>query len=146
MKIADILRKKGSKVITTSDDLTVYEAVHTMVENHIGAVLVVNDKGDMVGIFTERDILRRVAAKGENRRIREIPLSDVMTRDVHVGHPDADTECAFITMTEKRIRHLPVMDEGRLLGLISIGDIVKAGLEDSKFESECLRKYITGTR
>ena len=146
MKISDILRKKGSKIISIRDDLTVYEAIQTMVENYIGAVLVVNDKGDMVGIFTERDVLRRVAAKGDNHRIREIPLSDVMTRDIYAGHPDTDTRCVFVTMTEKRIRHLPVMEEDRLLGLISIGDIVKAGLGDSQFEAECLRKYITRTR
>ena len=146
MTIKEVLRRKGSKAITVFEDQAVQEAVQIMVENYIGAVIVVNRHHLMVGIFTERDILRRIAGKGECDKIAEIKVGNVMTSDVIVGHPDADTECVFKTMTEKRIRHIPVMDESKLLGIISIGDIVKTGLDDSKFEADCLRQYITGTR
>jgi len=107
MTIREVLRRKGSKVITAYENQTVQEALQIMVENYIGAVVVVNIHNRMAGIFTERDILRRIAGKGECDRIAEIKVGDVMTSDVIVGHPNADTECVFKTVTEKRIRHLP---------------------------------------
>jgi len=142
MKIKDILRRKGSEVITGTRDQTLLEAAQTMVSNRVGALVIVDDEGHPVGIITERDVLRRVAECPDC--IRDDKVSDVMSKELIVVVPDDDTDGCLSLMTEKRMRHLPVLEDSNLVGLVSIGDIVKVEHADSKFEIHFMREYIMG--
>jgi len=142
MTIRELLRRKGSNVITTQEDSTVYNAIQMMVKNHVGSVVVLNEEAKPAGIFTERDVLRFIADDCDGAK--EKKLKDVMTTDLIIAAPDDDTEAILKIITEKRLRHLPVVDSNRIVGLISIGDIVKAKLTDSRFEIRYLRDYIMG--
>jgi CBS domain-containing protein len=136
-----LLRVKGRKVHTISPAATVYEAVDRMVRHNVGSLLVV--EGDEIhGIITERDYLREIVLKG--RTSRETPVRDVMTTRVVCVAPADSIEGCMAVMTEKRIRHLPVLEDGRLTGLISIGDVVKRLSMDQKAEIRYLTDYITG--
>jgi len=121
----------------------VYEALELMAEKNIGAVLVL-DADRVVGIFSERDYARRVALRG--RSSRTTPIYEVMTSKVFYVRPDHTIEECMALMTEKRIRHLPVMENDRLIGIISIGDVVKAMISQQQFIIEQLEHYITGGR
>lgn len=123
MNIQSILAIKGTKVVTIRPRQSIREAVASLVANSIGALVVVNDTGRPVGILSERDIIRAAAA---NEAIFSQLVSALMTRGVTSGEPHDDLEAVAHTMTEKRIRHVPVMDQGKLIGIVSIGDIVKA--------------------
>jgi CBS domain-containing protein len=140
-RVADLLRVKGREVHTISPAATVYEAVDRMVRHNVGSLLVV--EGDEIhGIITERDYLREIVLKG--RTSRETPVRDVMTTRVVCVAPADSIEGCMAVMTEKRIRHLPVLEDGRLTGLISIGDVVKRLSMDQKAEIRYLTDYITG--
>jgi len=142
MKLKDLLRSKGSKVITARADEEIQAAINRMIENKVGALVVVNDNGMPVGIFTERDVLRLAAENFSamaNKRVK-----DGMTTDIVVSVPEDDTDSCLAIMTERRIRHLPVIEGGRLVGLVSIGDIVKAEHANAEFEIRHLRDYIMG--
>lgn len=123
MNIASILAKKGGHVFTVSPEQTIRQAVHLLAEHNVGALVVVDGHGAAVGMLSERDIVRRLA---RDEAALSLPVQHVMTRDVIVGVPQDDLESVGATMTSRRIRHLPVMDGGRLVGIVSIGDIVKA--------------------
>ena len=139
--VADLLRAKGREVHTVSPTATVYDAVDRMVRHNVGSLLV-TEGDDIHGIITERDYLREIVLKG--RTSRETPVGEVMTtRIICVGPADTIEGCMAI-MTEKRIRHLPVVEDGRLAGLISIGDVVKRLSMDQKAEIRYLTDYITG--
>ncbi|MCF7811128.1 CBS domain-containing protein [bacterium] len=142
MTIKELLKRKGSKVITAGENITVHEAVKIMVANLVGSVIVVDDHDHPVGIFTERDVLRQVDkdCKTLNTEI----LKNVMTTDLIICTSDEDTDVALEIITEKRLRHLPVMEGERIIGLVSIGDIVKTTLKDTKFEIHHMRDYIMG--
>jgi CBS domain-containing protein len=140
-RVADLLRAKGSTIYTISGDATVYDAIVEMVRHNVGSLLVVQD-GAPRGIITERDYLREVALKGRTSRNTEV--SQIMSRDVIVVDPNRSLEECMAIMTERRIRHLPVADTGRLVGLVSIGDVVKQLSKDQKFEIQYLTDYITG--
>jgi CBS domain-containing protein len=142
MTIQEILRSKGSRVITTVETTTILAAVKAMVASRVGALLVTDGSGKPVGIFTERDVLRQVAEHIVN--VETTLVGQVMNRDVIIGLPDDDVEKVLGIMTEKRVRHIPVMDGGKLVGMISIGDIVKARLSHTDFEAHHLRDYIMG--
>ena len=140
-RVADLIRVKGRDVYTIESGASVYDAVKRMVDHNAGSLLVV-DGGEIRGIITERDYLREIVLKGRTSKATEVRT--IMTADVVcVGPNDTIEECMAV-MTEKRIRHLPVLEEGRLAGLISIGDVVRQLSKDQKAQIRYLTDYITG--
>jgi CBS domain-containing protein len=139
--LRQLLRKKGTSVITTDPGATVYDAIATMVDHNVGAI-VVTDDGALVGIFTERDYLRRIVLRG--RTSKTTAVRDVMTAEVITVTPDTRVETALSVMTEARCRHLPVIADGRLAGLVSIGDCVKHLLRSAEAEIDTLEGYVRG--
>lgn len=142
MTAADVLRHKGTEVITVSPEDSVQEAIQTLVNNGVGSLLVVDELKNIVGILSERDILR-ASAKGLER-LRELTVSDLMTREVIIGLMDDSLDYIMDLITEKRIRHLPIMDRGRLAGILSIGDVVKTKARLAEVDIRYLTDYITG--
>jgi CBS domain-containing protein len=141
MKIRDVLRTKGPAVITIAPDVPVQEAMSVLVRNRIGA-LVVHD-GKLRGIITERDLLRW---GGEDiHRLITSRVRDLMTVEVITASPDAEIEEVMDTMVERRIRHLPIMENGALCGIISIGDVVNTLRQSVEVENRYLHAYIEGT-
>ncbi len=142
MRIKDILREKGGDVVTISGAATLHDAIMRLNKHNIGSLVVAAENGVVLGIITERDILHEVAERCEE--IKDRLVSDVMTRDVIIGVPEDDIGYVMGVMTNNRIRHLPVMDESGLVGIVSIGDVVNASLRTAKFENRMLRDYIHG--
>jgi CBS domain-containing protein len=138
--VRDVLRSKGADVCTVNSGDSVFHALALMAERNIGA-LVIRDGENVVGIFSERDYARQVALKG--RSSRDTLLKDVMTARVVFVRPDQSMEECMALMTDKRIRHLPVIDGGRLAGILSIGDVVKAVISEKEFLISQLENYIT---
>ncbi len=139
--VSQILIEKGLGTWTVGPDVNVFEALRIMAEKDIGAMPVVeNDR--IVGMFSERDYARKIVLLG--RHSQETPVRDIMTTSIYVVHPESTAEECMALMTEKRIRHLPVLKEGNLIGLVSIGDVVKAIIDEQKFNIENLENYITG--
>lgn len=140
MKLArNILDSKGNEVWSVGTDATVLDALGVMAEKRIGALLVMN--GDsLAGVFSERDYARKVILAGKSSR--ETPVKDIMTSEVVVANPDSSVEECMALMTEKRIRHLPVIDNERVAGVLSIGDLVKAIIDEQQFKIEQLENYI----
>ena len=139
--ISAILDRKGRKVFSVSSTVTIAEAVAEMNRLRVGCMLVIDDDR-LVGVFTERDVLRRVVGAGVDPR--HSLVSEVMTPDVITITPDATVEETMVIFTEKRCRHLPVVDHGRLIGTISIGDVTRWMADSHKAEAEHLKNYITG--
>jgi CBS domain-containing protein len=123
MTIATILARKGVKVVTIRPEQTLREALALLAEHSIGALLVTDAGGTLVGILSERDIVRQAV---RDERFFDLAVSAIMTRNVIKGVPQDDVNAVAITMTNKRFRHLPVLDAGKIVGIISLGDIVKA--------------------
>jgi CBS domain-containing protein len=145
MTVGELLRVKGSKVITTRPQTPLSEAIRTLVNAGVGCLVVVDataDEPQMVGILTERDILRENARNFDGLGSRCV--ADIMTEDVIIGLPDDAINDVMALMTEKRIRHLPIMSRAQLVGLISIGDVVKAKVRSSEMEIRHLTDYVTG--
>ncbi|EGD56998.1 CBS domain-containing protein [Gordonia neofelifaecis] len=140
MRISQILGKKGSGVITVRAGSTVRSLLATLDEWNIGAVVVIGDGGTLAGIVSERDIVRRLHSGGAG--VLDGPVSAIMTPVVHVCAPDDPIEGLRDTMTEHRVRHLPVLDAGELVGIISIGDVVKSAIDELETEREHLVHYI----
>jgi CBS domain-containing protein len=140
MKIRDILHGKGTEVATISPEATIHEAMTVLVSRRIGSLVVTDEKRKILGIITERDILRECTARSE--RIKETLVREVMTPDLIIGVPDDEVSYVMGIMTQNRIRHLPVMTDEHLEGLISIGDVVKAQLEETEFENRYLKDFI----
>jgi len=122
--VRELLSKKGNEVVSVLPDLTVFEALEVMAEKNIGAVLVVDEAQQLVGIFSERDYARKMIIKGRDDRTTKV--GEIMTRAVLGVEPSTTIRECMALMTAKRIRHLPVVDQGRLVGVVSIGDVVKA--------------------
>lgn len=139
--VKDILRTKGSAVWSVPPEATVYEALQLMADKNIGAVLVM-DAGQVVGILSERDYARKVVL--HNRSSRDTAVRDIMTERVAYVQPGQTAEECMALMTDKRIRHLPVLDGERLVGVISIGDVVKCMIDERTFTIEQLEHYIVG--
>jgi CBS domain-containing protein len=140
--VAKILADKGGEVIRIGGDETVFEAVKAMVDANVGAILVTGANADRIeGIFTERDYLRRIAVEG--RTSRETLVRDVMTSPVIVVGPETTVEEAMALMTDRRIRHAPVIDGDRLVGMLSIGDLVRVQSQEQSFRLRYLTEYIT---
>lgn len=142
MRIKDILRRKGAEVISIDPEATLEEAIRTLVQHNIGSLIVRKPDGHIAGIITERDILRECARRCD--RLRETRVREVMTVDLLIGLPDDDLEYVMGVMTQNRVRHLPVLDDGGLQGIISIGDVVHAHLSETQFENRMLKDYIRG--
>lgn len=142
--VSDLLRVKGNQVWSIGPDATVYDALTLMAEKDVGALLVLDNVGQLVGILSERDYARKIVLKGKTSR--ETPVRAIMTGKVLWVRPDQTIEEIMALMTNKRIRHLPVLEEGRLVGVISIGDVVKAIISEQEFMIEQLANYITGSR
>jgi CBS domain-containing protein len=138
--LAEILGEKSGDVIRIGGDATVYEAVQAMVEANVGALLV-TDGDEISGIFTERDYLRRIAVEG--RRSRDTSVSEVMTSPVLCVTPKTTVDETMALMTDRRIRHAPVVEDGALIGMISIGDLVKFISKKQSFQIQYLTDYIT---
>jgi len=140
MKLAkDILGSKGSEIWSIDPDSSVFDALGLMADKDVGAVLVMRD-GKLVGIVTERDYARKIALEGKTSH--EATVADVMTRRVLCAPPDRTIEECLALMTDKRARHLPIVDKKHVIGVVSIGDLVKAVIAEQQFEIEKLQQYI----
>jgi CBS domain-containing protein len=147
MRITDILRRKGSEVVTIPADGTVRELLARLADHDIGALVVVDGdpaagSGSVVGIVTERDVVRRLNQDGD--ALLDTEVGAIMTTDVLTSKPDDDIDRIAEMMTQRRVRHLPVMDGGRLAGLVSIGDVVKSRIEQLEHDRGALEHYIAG--
>ena len=140
MKVREILAIKGEHVHTIEPERTILDAVALLVEHGIGALLVRDAAGTVAGIISERDVLR--VSRDRSSALGSLRVADVMTRDLIVCVPDDDVDYAMGIVTKNRVRHLPVMDDGRVAGMISIGDLVKARLDAAEYENRYLREYI----
>ena len=142
MKVKDILKDKGAQVATIGADNTICDAVKTMVEKNIGSLLVLDEKGGITGIITERDILKQC-----NRRLEafsETKVKDVMTKNLIVASPHDDLDYVENIMTQNRLRHLPIISGQKLEGIISICDIANLMRGECKGENRYLKEYISG--
>jgi CBS domain-containing protein len=137
--VNQLLQSKGFAIHTIDADETVYHALELMAEQSIGSLVVLENK-KVVGLISERDYARNIILKG--RTSKETKVKEAMTRQVAVVTPEQSVEECMAIMTDKRVRHLPVMREGELVGLISIGDLVKAIIEEQQFMIEQLVSYI----
>lgn len=135
-----LLANKGTQVWSIRPDASVLDALALMAEKEIGALLVIDDSGP-VGVISERDYARSVALKGKTSR--STPVRGIMTSPVRCVTPDATVEESMALMTERRVRHLPVVDGNQVVGLVSIGDLVKSIISDQKFIIEQLEHYIS---
>ncbi len=143
ISIRQLLEGKGSEVWSTSPDASVYEALQLLAEKNIGALLVLQD-GELVGVVSERDYARKVVLHG--RTSMKTPIKEIMTEEVITVGIGSTVEEAMALMTDKRIRHLPVVEGEKIVGVVSIGDLVKAIMADQEFTIDQLEKYISGTR
>ena len=141
-KVSEILEHKGGMVLSVAADETVFAAISLMAQVNIGAVLVQEDE-TISGIFTERDYLQKIALQSLSSH--ETKVGDVMTSPVISADPDDSIQHCMETMTTCHCRHLPVVEDGKLLGIVSIGDLVKKMLDEKQNEVEKLSQYITGT-
>ncbi|HCE60293.1 MAG TPA: histidine kinase [Janibacter terrae] len=141
MKISDVLRTKGTDVVTVPPDSTVAELLGLLAEHHIGAVVVSSADGVVDGIVSERDVVRRLHDVGT--QILDGPVSAIMTAEVHICGEHDDISDLETQMTERRIRHVPVVRDGRLVAIVSIGDVVKHRIRDLSAERDQLEAYIT---
>jgi CBS domain-containing protein len=141
--VRQVLNTKGFAVETITPETSVYDALQKMSNREVGALVVLED-GEICGLVSERDYARKVVLQG--RSSRDTRVQEIMTRRVITVEPQQTVEACMVLMTDKRIRHLPVVEEGRLIGIVSIGDIVKAVIEAQRLTIEELESYITGRR
>jgi CBS domain-containing protein len=141
VKINDILRGKGKQVVTISPEATVTELLALLAEHNVGALVVSPDGSSVAGIVSERDVVRLMNGTPDAGHVR---VSAIMTEQVHTCTPDDHIDDMMRLMTEERIRHVPVVVDSRLTGIVSIGDVVKSRIGELEFEREQLSHYITG--
>jgi len=139
-KVSSVLKNKGYDVVTVAPHQTVASVVKVLTQNRIGAAPVINEKGQLIGIISERDIIRGMSEHAE--AVLTLPADQLMTREVKTCSPEDQLVDLMEVMTLKRIRHLPVIQNGVLGGIVSIGDVVKQRLEEVQSEAEYLRRYI----
>jgi CBS domain-containing protein len=142
MRISDVLRVKGAQVVTVTPDTTVQRLLAVLAEHRIGAVVVSADGTSVDGIVSERDIVRALALRGT--AVMSEPVTAIYTADVHTVTPQTELEEVARMMTERRIRHAPVTVDGRLRGIVSIGDVVKTRIGELETERAALTDYISG--
>jgi CBS domain-containing protein len=140
--VRDTLRSKGPEVWSMAPDATVYDALKLMADKNIGAVLVM-DANRIVGILSERDYARKVILHGKSSK--DTPIREIMTQRVVYVRPEQTAEECMALMTDKRVRHLPVLEDDQVVGVISIGDVVKSIISEQEFIIEQLERYISGT-
>lgn len=141
--VKQILRDKGSSVLSIEPDATVFDALTLMAEKNVGALLVLEERR-LIGILSERDYARKVILKGKSPL--KTPVREIMTERVMFVRPEQTVEECMALMTEKHVRHLPVLVGDQLVGVVSIGDLVKASLDEKDFMIKQLENYITGGR
>ncbi len=139
MKVKHILRQKGTDIYSTEPEEMVYDAIKKMSDLKIGALLVLKDN-KLLGVLSERDYRDKVILQG--RKSKDTPVKDIMTSQVFCVNSNDDVNLCMKLMTVKKIRHLPVLDDGKLMGVVSIGDVVKAVIDQQKVEIDGLRDYI----
>ena len=142
MTIAAILRHKGHEVATVAPTATLAEVAQQLLTKRIGAVLVLDRADQLLGIVSERDVVRALPEHAE--RTLTLTAAQVMTQGLHVTSPNTPVEAAMAQMTTNRVRHLPVLEDGKLVGLVSIGDVVKAVLNQRGQEVDSLKAYVAG--
>lgn len=142
MKVAEILRERGNQVVTVHADQTLLEAIRILVDRNIGSLLVTDADGQVAGLVTERDILRECNRRGGV--IGEAKVSEVMSRNPPTATPDDDLVLLRATMTENRVRHLPIVQGRQVVGLVSLGDLVKVLHQAAEVENRHLKDYISG--
>lgn len=140
MRIDEVVRRKGHKVVTIRSDATIAELLDLLEQHRIGAVVVSDAEGRVDGIISERDLVPLVREDGAGAR----HVAEVMTRDVFTCEPGEELEHIARTMTERRVRHLPVVQDGRLIAIVSIGDVVKHRLDELQTERDQLEGYVRG--
>lgn len=140
-KVNDILDAKGHKVWTIRPDASVYDAIQLMAEKKVGALMVM-DGNKLVGVISETDYTRKITLKG--RSSPQTLIKAIMSSPVVTVEPWQDIEQCMVIMTDERNRHLPVIDNGKLIGVISIGDVVKSIIDEQRFTIEQMENYITG--
>jgi len=140
MTIAAILAAKGNEVVMVSDTMVIRDVIALLHNRRIGAVLVTDAGGDVVGVLSERDIIHGLAARGAD--LLDQTAREIMTSPVVTCRPTDSVADVMTLITQRRFRHVPVVDEGRLLGIVSIGDLVKRRIEDIEQETEALKSYI----
>ena len=141
MKVMEMLDSKGREVVTTQAEVTIEGIVRLLRARNIGAVVVLEADGGIAGLLSERDVVRALALHGQ--RALSMRVGEVMTRDLQTCGTGDDCRALMSLMTEHRVRHLPVVEDGRLAGIISIGDVVKQRLAEIETEADTLREYIT---
>lgn len=144
MKVGDLSQAKDIPLATIGPDQTVHEAIQKLAALNIGALPVVGIEDRLIGIITERDVLQLCASADAASAALQRKVGDVMTTDLVIGVPDDDITYVMQVMTERRIRHLPILDSGTLVGIVSIGDVVKAQYEQKETEIRFLRDYLSG--
>jgi CBS domain-containing protein len=140
MRIADVLRNKGASVATITPETSVSGLLTELSVHNIGAMVVVSPDG-VIGIVSERDVVRALQTRGAD--LLRLPVSEIMTTFVATCTPNDTVDSLSVLMTEKRVRHIPVMENGRLTGIVSIGDVVKTRMEELEATQEQLQAYIT---
>jgi len=140
--VKHLLDAKGRNVISISADASVFDAIKMMADESIGSLVVLDENGGLAGIVTERDYARKVIVKG--RSSRDTRVADIMTADVLTTSCDNTVNSCMEVMSAKKLRHLPVVEDGRVIAMISIGDLVQAIIADQKEEIEHLEHYISG--
>ncbi|MEU3622086.1 histidine kinase [Amycolatopsis coloradensis] len=141
MRISDLLRNKGAAVATVSPETNVTELLERLAKHNVGALVVVDDEGGIVGIVSERDVVRRLNERGP--QLLDGSVSAIMTKMVASCTPEDSVDQLSVLMTERRIRHVPVLVDGRLAGIVSIGDVVKTRMEQLEKSQEQLEAYIS---
>lgn len=141
--VRHLLQTKSNRLFKVTPDTSVHDAMKIMAEENVGTVLIM-DKEMFIGILSERDITRKLFLM--EKLPREVPVTDVMTSPVICVSPDQTNEECMAIMTDKRVRHLPVLEQGRIIGVVSIGDLVKATISEQEFIISQLETYITGGR
>lgn len=141
MQAKDVLQSKGHDVVTVLPTASLGEAISVLAEKNIGAVLVSSGEGRVDGIVSERDVVRVLS--GAPTGYRETPVSEIMTAKVFTSKPEATIDELLDLMTERRIRHMPITENDRLVGLLSIGDVVKHRIREAVGEAEALKSYIS---
>lgn len=141
MLISSIVREKGTDVFTISAGLTLEAAAQELHRRRVGALVVMTDSGGIAGVFSERDLVREVAKHGGGAAL-QTRVADAMSRTVVTVDPNETVDEALSRMTDRRIRHLPVVAGGKLLGVVSIGDLVKAKIAETEAEADAMKTYI----
>lgn len=140
MRVADLLRTKGSEVATVPPKISVTGLLEDLARHNVGALVVVDESGTLVGIVSERDVVRRLNERGA--ALLTAPVSEIMTTGVVTCEPSQGVDRLAEIMTERRIRHMPVVENGRLIGIVSIGDVVKSRIQQLESDREQLESYI----